>query len=333
MKELEKDIKTRKFRRIYLFYGEERFLTNHWQRLLLNACSDGEDFTTFEGNSANFENISEAAENMPFNYAFNGSLRVILIKDSGLFAAGRKADSDEIAKYIKDLPQWSVLIFNESSIDKRIGAYKSLSSLKDDGLVFEAKKQREPELIRWLIQIFTEFGKHISSSDAMYMIRKVSNDMGLLYSEAMKLSDYLGGSEEINTESIDLLCTKSTEAKIFDLLDTAMRRDSANAVFMYRELLAQKESPMMVLVMAARQFRYILQCGELSRNFSQKEIAQRLGLNPYAVRIFTELGRDFSQQSAIRGLKMCLETDCNIKSGQIADALGVEVLIAEICSL
>jgi len=65
---------------------------------------------------------------------------------------------------------------------------------------------------------------------------------------------------------------------------------------------------------------------------SQKDIASKLALHPFAVREFVEGGRNFSREAMLAAFEGCLETDVAIKTGQIGDVLGVELLIIKICA-
>lgn len=324
MKEIAQDIKSGNFRRVYLLYGEERFLVNYWRKALVEAiCSDAINLENLEGKQADLERLAAAAEAVPFF----ADWRVVVIRDSELFAAGRKADSDAVAEYLKDLPNWAVLIFDENSVDKRGKMYKAANAA---GLVYEAAAQKEAELVRWLAKVFANRSKRIGGDAAAYLVRRVSADMGLLYTEAQKLCDYQSERDEITTADIDILCPKSIEAGIFDLLNALSRRDVDAALALYRDMLAQKEAPLMILSMIARQFRFMMQCGHLSQTISQKDIASRLGLNPYAVREFINCSRNFSSEAAAIALKKCLDIDYGVKSGVVEGEAGVELLIAEI---
>ena len=89
MKELKEDIKKKNFKRVYLFFGEEKYLKNKYTKEIKNAVIAEDDlmnYTEYEGKNAGFLNISDMADTVPFLNEY----RVIIIKDSGLFYSGRK---------------------------------------------------------------------------------------------------------------------------------------------------------------------------------------------------------------------------------------------------
>ena len=328
MKELNNHIKSKNFTRAYLFFGEEGFLANHWRRSLVDAvlAEDVQDMNmeVFEGKTP-VATIIEAAETMPFVVEH----RLIVVKDSGLFASGRSEDSALMADFIKDIPDSTIMLFAEAEVDKRGRLYKRMA---EQGLVMEAKTPKEPELAEWAMKFCASRGRKMSRSTAMHLMRTAANDMQTLRNELEKLVLYTGEGAEIAVDDIDMLCTKSLEVKIFDLMKAIGNRDVKRATAIYGNLITLKESPLMVLAMIARQFRFCLQCTHLAPTISQKDMAAKLSLHPFAVREFIETGRNFSQKAMIKALEGCLETDFDIKSGKIGDVLGVEVLIVQCCT-
>jgi len=124
-KELNQNIKSGDFKRVYLLYGVEGFLLGHWQKRLADGVLGGIgtdanlNFKLFDG-KVPVADIIAAAETMPF---FSDH-RLVLLKDTGLFEAGRKDDSEEMAKYIADIPDSTVLVFVEKCVDNRGRLFK-----------------------------------------------------------------------------------------------------------------------------------------------------------------------------------------------------------------
>ena len=327
MKELNEHIKSGNFARAYLFYGTEAFLAKKWQEALTQAIvpPGGEmNVELFEG-KVSPSNIIEAAETLPFFADY----RLTIIKDSGLFAAGRSDDSAIMAEFIKNIPYTTILVFSENDADKRGRLYKRIN---ENGLVCEAKTPKEAELAEWASKLAAKLGVTMPKSVAMHLVRNGTADMQSLYNEVEKLVAYKPGNN-ITTDDIDLLCAKSLEAKIFDLMRAISNKDIGMSTALYTNLIAMKESPLMILAMIARQFRFCLQCSDLAKNTNQKEIAARLSLHPFAVREFIDVARNFSTPNMIFALEECLQTDYAVKSGQIGDVPGVEMLIAKCCNL
>jgi DNA polymerase-3 subunit delta len=331
MKELNQHIKSGDYERVYLLYGTESFLIGHWQKRLTLAIT-GDDaaslnFEVFEGKATAVGDIINSAETLPFMADF----RLILIVDSGLFESGRKEDSEAMAAYIPEIAPSTVLIFVEKAVDRRGRLFKRV---REAGFAAEFLPPKEAELADWAVRLTASRGKTLSRAAAYHLIRNISSDMQLLFNEIEKLVSYAGEHAEISIADIDNLCTKSLDIKVFDLTKAVGKGDAAGAVEIYKGLIAMKESPLMVLAMLARQFRFYLQCGHLATaGLTQKDIAEKLGLHPFAVREFVADSKNFSENAMIAALKDCLNADYAVKSGKMQDVAAVEMLIIKIANL
>ena len=87
MQTLNQDIKERRFRRVYLLFGEEPFLVSSYKKRLREAIS-GDD-------------------TMPFF----AERRLIMVDESGFF---KGAAPEELADYIPELPETTCLVFCET---------------------------------------------------------------------------------------------------------------------------------------------------------------------------------------------------------------------------
>ena len=329
MNNLTNQIKSGSLSPCYLFYGPETFLSGRWQKSLISAAlpEDARDMNmdVFSG-KVEVSRIIDAAETIPFL----ADRRLVIVEDSGLFQSGRKDDSESMTEFLKDIPESTIIIFDEKDVDKLGRLYKAVQK---HGTAAEAKTPKEADLADWAVKLCASLGAKLPKSTAIYLIRNSTADMSLLYNEIAKLAAYKLGDGEITNADVDALCTKSLEAKIFDLMRAIGNRDPKGAANLYANLIAAKESPLMVLTMLARQFRFYLQCTHLAPMMPQKDIAAKLALHPFAVREFIEGGRNFSRAAMLAAFENCLETDYAIKSGQIGDVLGVEVLIIRVASL
>ena len=119
MQSLDNDIKSGKFKRVYLIYGEESFLVKEYENKLkesiIPAGAETMNLSVFDGKGFSGKEISEAIDTMPFFSEY----RLVIVRDSGLFTTGRKDDTDLLAEYVKSIPDTSVLVFCNEKVDKR----------------------------------------------------------------------------------------------------------------------------------------------------------------------------------------------------------------------
>ncbi len=329
MKELDRDLKNRSFKNVYLFYGEESYLKKQYRQSFYNAvvsdASAAFNYTFFEGSSAEPSSIIDACETLPFM----NDKRLVEAKDTGLFIQGRKDASESMSKYISNIAESSILIFTEEKIDKRSRLYKEVSK---KGCCVEFKRMEENELISFIQSLFENENTKIDTRCALYLLRSVGSDMSSLKKESDKLIAYKNG-EDITKEDIDLICTKSLETEIFDLVGAIGSKKADKAIEIYNNLLLLKQSPLMILSMSARQFRLIIQCKYLySKGLSPDQIGSQIGIRGFMAKNYIRQSANFTNKALLSALKDCLECDVGIKTGKISDRLGVEMIILKYAS-
>ena len=324
MKTVKSDIKNKKLRKCYLLYGGEAYIRNSLLKRIKESAVSG-DFADMnvdifkENESVN--KIIDAAETLPFM----SEKRVVIVKDSGLFKAGRKDDSERMASFVSDIPEGVVLVFSEEEADKRLKLFKTV--LKE-GHAAECKQPEGNELYKWAETYTAKYNVKMERQVTIYFFRKIGEGIETALLELKKLINYKGGSGEITKNDIDTICSSSLEARIFDLVAAIGKRDTSYAVKLYRELLINKEQPVGILAMIARQFRLMLESGLLySEGKSVLDMVKIMGQKDFVINQCLAQSRNFTSDILKKALKDCLETDYNIKSGLINGEMAVEALI------
>jgi len=308
----------------YLFYGEEKYLISLYENKMKDfIASRGETSVNVDvfWEKESVSNILNALETLPFLCDY----RLVLVKNSGLFATGRKDDSQAIASGVKNLPDTSIIVFIEDNVDKRNALYKTVSAL---GGCIEFKRPSESELITWVVREMKAAGVAIEKGAAVHLIRTVGGNMENLSKEMAKLAAYCSLKKTAVITDIDHICTKGLETKVFGLVDALATKNTGLALQIFENLMEAKEAPIMILSLIARQFRLILGCAQ---NIGQtsSEIAAALGAPPFAIKECMKQAGNFSVKELTQALKDCLEADTNIKTGRITDKLALEVLIVK----
>lgn len=323
MKELLEQIKALKFERLYVFYGEENYLKNSYADKIVNAVMSKDarlmNLDILDEKTYSADILSDKCETIPFM----ADTRVIIIRDSNVFAPGKKDESAKTEKYLTLIPETAIVIFIENKIDKRLSLFKASSKV---GKCVEFKTPYEKDLIKWIINIAKSNNKKIAPQTCAFFLQTVNSDMDTLILELNKLIDYSG--DTIEKSDILTVTTKSLESRVFDLVDAIGNKNLRDALDIYNNLLFLKESPLGILAMMARQFKLMLACGELkSKNKSTQQIADAMNLKSFAVSGVIDQSVNFTSDTLKKAFRECLETDVNIKTGKISDALGVEILI------
>ena len=320
MQTLNKDIKEHTFRPVYLLYGEETFLVNHYKNRLREAIigEDTMNVSTFEGKGLDVEELLRLADTMPFF----AERRLILVEDSGFF----KSAPEALVSYLSSMPDTTCLIFVETQVDKRNRLYKKVKEL---GYAAELARQDTAQLSRWAAGILTKEGKKITGRTMELFLSMTGDDMEHIRMELEKLISYTMGREVITDEDVKAICTVQVTNKIFDMVAAIVNGQRKKAMDLYEDLLTLKEPPMRILFLIARQFNQLLQVKELmAQGLERGAIASKLKMQPFVVGKTIPQAKQFSREQILACVQLCVEMEEAVKSGRLQDRMAVELLIA-----
>ncbi len=325
MQTIDEDIRTGVFHPAYLLYGEEAYLKNLYKNRIRQAVLPEEDpvnFTYFSGKDPNVRQIIDLAETMPFL----ADHRLILVEDSGLFKSG----SEELAKYVPDIPPETVLVFSEEEVDKRGKLYKAVAKY---GHAAAFLRQDEKTLRTWVIRRVKKAGKKIGPDAYALFRQKTGNDMENITQELDKLLAYTLDREEITCGDVEAVCTQTPEDQIFQMIRAIAGQRQKEALDLYYDMLANKEAPMKILYLIARQFNQLLQVKDLQESGApQKDMADRMSLYPGVIRQLLGQASRFSKKALQQAVTDCVEAEEDVKTGKMQDRLAVEMLIVRFSS-
>ena len=319
MKNIQEDIKSGKFKQAYLLYGEEAYLKQQYKRNLVKALNPDDDtmnFARYEGKGIDVRELLSLFDTMPFF----AERRVVLLENK----------CEELADYMKNLPDYLYLVFCESEVDKRSRMYKAVKAC---GSIGEFKQQDEKTLMRWAAGILGKNGRKITQRDVELLLSMTGTDMGNLRMELEKLISYTEGREVVTGEDIRAVCTTQTTNKIFDMVRAVTEKNQKRALDLYYDLLTLREPPMRILFLLAKQFRQICLTKKLSEEgLSQTEIASKLGVPSFVVRNLESCARAYTVEELENAVRDFVDAEEAVKTGTLGDVLSVELLIVKYSS-
>lgn len=325
MKNIQADIKSGNFKQAYLLYGDEAYLKQQYKHNLVKALNpDGDtmNFNHYEGKGVDVKQLIDLCETMPFF----AERRVILLEDTGFF----KNKSEELADYMKELPDYLCMVFVESEVDKRNRMYKAVKAC---GTIAEFARQDEKTLMRWAAGILGKAGKKITQRDMELLLTKTGTDMGNLRMELEKLICYTEGRDVVTAEDIEEICTTQTTNRIFDMVRAVTEKNQKRALDLYYDLLTLKEPPMRILFLLAKQYRQLLQVKQFAEaGLAQQEMASKLGVPSFAVRNIASCARAYTISELEQAIKDFVDAEESVKTGRLEDKLSVELLIIKYSS-
>lgn len=153
--------------------------------------------------------------------------------------------------------------------------------------------------------------------------------MGVIENEADKLYWYTYG-REIKKEDISILFSENSDSDkdIFDMVDFISQRKINKSLEILNDLITKGEKASYILYMIERQFKLLLMLkigteGGKNKNVLSKE----LKLNPYICQKMIIQSQKFTVQQIETAIKLCLDTEQNMKSTSCNEKTEMELLI------
>lgn len=334
MTAVRKKIKQRQLAPIYVLYGIEDFLIEEMKQMIIKQSVERE---TFEFNFAQFdmaetpvETAVEDADVLPFI----GEYRVVVIKNP-IFLTGKK-DKNKIEHDLKKLEQYidhpsphSIMIFH-ADYEKLDQRKKVVKKLKKVGEVVEFSSANEAMIYEILRERAEKEGAVFTKEANERLLQMIGPHLYHLTSEVDKMALYAGEKGEINADVVDLLTSRTLESNVFALIDKVVHDRLDEGFSILRDLIKQKEEPIRLLALLARQFRIIYQVKESGREGNmQAVISKRLKLHPYAVKVASGQAKSFESTELLRILNECAKADFAMKTGQMDKRLALELLLTK----
>lgn len=322
MKNLNEDLKTGKFKQVYLLCGEEAYLKKLYRERLVKAMlpeGDTMNYACYEGKNTDVREVIDLAETLPFF----APRRLIVFEDTGFF----KSSGGELADYISGMPETTYFIFTENEVDKRSRLYKAV---KAKGYIAELGVQDENTLRRWVQGLVKKENKQMASGDIAYFLNKVGTDMENITKEMEKLVCYAADRNTLTREDVDAVCVTQITSHIFEMVNAVADKNQRKALDLYYELLALKEPPMRILFLLIREYRLLFQVKALlSQGYGKKEIASKAGIHPFAAGRYMEQSKRFSLGELRSVMEQGADVEQRVKTGLLTDHLAVELFLIE----
>ncbi|MFD2612694.1 DNA polymerase III subunit delta [Paenibacillus gansuensis] len=327
-----REIHQGKIQPVYLCYGSEKYQMDEFLAYLTGQLIEPEymDFalSKFELSETRLDDVLDDAETPPFL----APRKVVVAKDAVFFTGAKDSSKvehrvDRLLEYIAKPSESSVIVFTVSA-DKLDERKKIVKQLKERGGVVPFQPLSAEELVQWVMRRAEKLKCRMDRTSADRLILNAGTSLQALSREMEKLSLFVGEGGAVTEEVIESMVVRTTEQNVFLLIEEIAQLRVQRAMSIFYDLLKQREEPIKLIALIARQFRIILQVKELThQGYSQQQSASQLALHPYAVKIAAEQGRRFETKRLAGILSELAELDYRMKSGKIDKVLGLELFL------
>jgi DNA polymerase III delta subunit len=196
------------------------------------------------------------------------------------------------------------------------------------GQVKEHVPPRARALQDWVLKRAREYGLPATAGAAV--ARLARPDLGVLDSELRKLAAYQAGGNKLDRAAIADLVVSDRPEEIFRLTDHLLPRPTAEAWRVTRKLL-EREQPTTIAYRLARHLSLVLEVGaHQERGETLQAIQAGMREHPFVIQKAYEAARSTTQERLEAGLRVLLDYEWEVKSGQIDAELGLQGVLARL---
>jgi DNA polymerase-3 subunit delta len=311
---------------VYLIYGTEDLRLAQAMDRLRKRVGEAADLDfnsdTFEGESANADDIVGACNTLPFL----SERRLVIVKNVDKMA---KSGQDTIAAYAADPAPSTVLVLSATKIAKNTKLYRAVDKL---GGAAEYAAPKKPEYPREVQRIFVERGKKISLDAAEFLVNVVGYDLRRLGAEADKAVSFVGARPEVTRQDIEQVASTTATASIFEITDALANRDARAALRLLDRLLGDGESVFGIHALSLRTLRDLIVARAMidSGRGSLSEIARTIGRPDWQLKNLPRQARGFTSEELVDALRAAAETEAQMKTSRDS-RLAFERWIVKLC--
>lgn len=310
---LAEDFRQGRFAPLYLFYGEEDFLMDELQRLLLDSVLQPHerDFNLdiFFGPEADVRNVLSACG----SYPMMAERRVVIVT-----SFEQLADNRDFTAYAENAnPSAVVLLICRGKVNMTTHPYRAI---KKHGVAVEFSPLHERELPAWIARRAGALGLDMGPAAAQMLAQDVGSDLRVLTSEIDKLRTYLGDRANVTPDDVLVISGHQREYNVFELQRALVDGNRRKAMAIVTRMLEQAsnragEAIRIVnsLVWYAQRLRRFADIQSLGWNDAEQ--ARHIGVRPYFLKEYRKGVKTMGTKGIRRALQALLAADFELKAG------------------
>lgn len=308
--------------RALLLHGEESFLVAEEMRRVQAGWTAGlvSDFglENLDAGAITMERLRDAVLQGPFLDPH----RVVLARG----VAARRADG--LAPALAEVPDTTRLLVTVigrlPASSKLVKAFNAL----EGGQVRELAPLKGRALSDWVNARGRDLG--LPANAVGQVLRATPPDLGVLNSELEKLAAYRAGGGELDAETLRALLAGGRSDEVFRLTDHLLPRPDA-AAWRVLDGLLERENPTGLAYRLARHLALVLEVRtRQDRGESLSELQASMREHSFVVQKAYEAARSSDPERLEAGLRVLLDYEWEVKSGQIDAELGLQVALARL---
>jgi DNA polymerase III subunit delta len=311
----------------YVLVGTESFLIERAIAAVREAVLDdgppGFNDDTFHGGGLSAGSVIAAARTLPMM----APRRLVLVREGHAMAP---AELDAIAKYLDAPPETTCLLF---AADKLDGRTKLAKAAKKHRLVVEASPPKAGGLRAFATREAEARGHALDRTAAEALLESTSDDLSALDDALERLSLYVGPAQPIDVAAVEACVLPVRTDSIWALVDGISDRDTRRALRAAAALLADREPPLRILAMVARQLRMVARMREaLASGQAPDEACRTAGAPPFKARDLARAAKRFGAGELRAAFSAVAAADRALKGSRRPHDVVLEEAVLRLCA-
>ena len=307
---------------VYLFYGEDGFIIEKLIQAIQDRRFNGKpvDPLSWEVYRAGEIESRKVIDSVKTRSMFGGP-KVVVFRDIEKL---NEADLEPLVTYTKS-PAKAHLVLVASKIDAR---RKSWTEIKKNAFSVSCAQLSERNVSEYIRNSAKAHKLNLNADAVDALGNFIGPNRALIERAFEKLTLALKNGELITPEIVEEHVVDTRERSIFELTRAISERNIPAAIQAMHVLLEQKQEPVVINGMLARQARMMLQVKiGLQQKMSPDDIGQRIGVNSYGMREYLQAVPKYSIAELYQFHAAVYETDRTLKSKPTPNELVLSNLL------
>jgi len=312
---------------VYVLVGTERLLIERVVDAVRKAVDSmgapGFNIEVFDGKGLDAARVISAARTLPMM----ADTRLVLLRHVD---AMTPTEQTNLAEYLDDPSESTCFIVTATKLD---GRAKLAKAAKKKGVLIDAKPLRGRELREFIRAEATAREHNIAPQAIEALLDAVGDDLAAIDDAVERLSLFVGAGQRIDADAVMTCVTRIRVDSIWSLVDAIGLKDRRKGIAAAQSLLDDREPPLRLLAMVARQLRIVARMREaLSEGLRPQDAAKRAGAPPFKAADLTQSARQFTAGSLGRAFTLIAETDRALKGSKRPPDVILQDAVLELCA-
>jgi len=312
---------------VYVLVGAERLLIERAvdaiRRAVDSMGAPGFNVEVFDGKGLEAGRVTSAARTLPMM----AEVRLVLLRNVDAMTPTEQA---KLAEYLDDPSESTCFVATATKLD---GRAKLSKTAKKKGHLIEASSLRGASLRKFVREEATVREHAIAPQAIEAVLDAVGDDLAAIDDAMERLSLFVGAGQRIDADAVMRCVTRIRVETIWTLVDAIGLKDRRKGIAAAQSLLDDREPPLRLLAMVARQLRIIARMREaLSEGLRPQDAAKRAGAPPFKAADLTESARRFSSDSLGQAFTLIARTDRALKSSKRPPDVILQDAVLELCA-